>query len=80
MASGTVSLHSWNDGIDDDEGDPPLSTNYNARLEIMDEFNEHSRTTKGQRGGLRSRIVRPARFGQDGTADEDGDGPNPAGW
>lgn len=78
MANGTVSLHSWNDGMHDDEGDPPLSTNYNARLDIKEDFNEHSR------GTLRSRIVRPAGFGQDGAGDGgggDGDGEgDETGW
>ncbi len=78
MANGTVSLHSWNDGIDDDEGDPPLSTNYNARLDIKEEYNEHTRLTRGPRGSLRSRVVRPARYGQDGAGD--GSAGNEAGW
>lgn len=79
MANGTVSLHSWNDGNEDDEGDPPLSTNYNARLDIRDDYNEHTRRTRGPRGGLRSRVVPPVRYGQDGGAagNEDGAG---AGW
>lgn len=71
MATGTVSLHTWNDGINDDEGDPPLSTNYNACLDIREDYNEHMRMTRGVRGSLRSRIVRPARYGQDETGDRD---------
>lgn len=84
MANGTVSIHSWNDGLDDDEGDPPLGTNYNARLDIKQEYNEQTRLTRGPGGSLRSRIVRPTRLGQDdgvaGTGeDDDGDGDG-AGW
>lgn len=78
MANGTVSVHSWNDGIEDDEGYPPLSTNYNSRLDVKDDFDEHTRMTRGPRGSLRSRVVRPARFGQDGAGDEDG--ANAVGW
>jgi DDB1- and CUL4-associated factor 11 len=79
MAHGTVSLHSWNDGIDDDEGDPPVSTNYNARLDVQDEYNEYSRREREPRRGLRSRIVRPSRFGHDGAGDE-AEGGGGAGW
>ena len=70
MANGTVSLHSWNDGMEEDEGDPPLSTNYNARLAIKEDYNERMRRTRGPRGFLRSRNVRPARFAG-GAGDDD---------
>lgn len=87
MANGTVSLHTWNDSRhstnnsnstaqDDDEGDPPMGTNYNARLDVKEDYNEHSRITRGPRGGLRSRPVRPLRLGGDGV----GVGVGGAGW
>lgn len=72
MATGTVSLHSWNDGNDNDEGDPPMGTNYNYRLDIRDDYNETRR--RGPRGGLRSNPVRPQRLGQDDLHDNGGGG------
>lgn len=31
-AQGTCSVHSWSDGTEDDEGDPPMGRRVNARL------------------------------------------------
>jgi len=75
MANGTVSLHSWNDGAEDDEGDPPVGTNYNSRLDIRNDFNRPRENIRNRATGrgLRSTIVRPQRLGQD---DEDEGG----GW
>lgn len=83
MATGTVSLHSWNDGAEDDEALPAMSSNYNARLDMREDLNEAmrrnrapaegSRTRSRAEGrGLRSSIVRPVRLGQDD--DNDGGG------
>ena len=82
MATGTVSLHSWNDGAEDDEALPAMSSNYNARLNVRDDFNEamhrerenaRTSTTRSrvQGRGLRSNIVRPTRLGQN---DDEGGG------
>lgn len=65
METGTVSLHSWNDGNDNDEAEPPMGTNYDGRLEIREDYNGTRR--RGPRGGLRSNPVRPQRLGQDGS-------------
>jgi hypothetical protein len=62
-ATGTVSLHSWNDQAEDDEGDPPLGTNYNARLEVKEAYNKQMKIVRESGGALQSRVVRPARFG-----------------
>jgi hypothetical protein len=72
MANGTVSLHSWNDGNDDDEAEPPIGTNYDCCLKIREDYNEIRR--RGPRGGLRSNPVRPHRLGQDGSNGYGGDG------
>ena len=72
MATGTVTLHSWNDGNDDDEADPPMGTNYNGRLDVREDYNETRR--RGPGGGLRSNPVRRQRLGVD---DDDG---NEGGW
>ncbi len=86
MATGTVSLHSWNDGAEDDEALPEMSSNYNARLDPREDFNSamrRARSREDRRGptitrsraegrGLRSSVVRPARLG----GDEEGGGGN----
>ena len=73
MATGTVSLHSWNDGNYNDEADPPMGTNYNHRLDIREDNNETRR--RGPGGGLRRNLVRPQRLGQDNP-----DGNGGGGW
>ncbi len=72
MATGTVSLHSWNDGNDDDEAEPPMGANYNGRLEIQEGYGETRR--RAPRGGLRSNPARPQRLGQDGANGHGGSG------
>ena len=64
MSTGTVSVHSLSDNPDDDEGWPPLGANYNSRLDPRDDFNQHKSSQRDRTGGrLRSRVVRPRRFG-----------------
>lgn len=81
MATGTVSLHSWNDGNSDDEALPAMSSNYNARLDMREDYNAASRRARAREEtkvtrnraegrGLRSSIVRPQRLG----VDDEGDG------
>ncbi|KIW88769.1 uncharacterized protein Z519_10816 [Cladophialophora bantiana CBS 173.52] len=83
MATGTVSVHSWNDGAEDDEALPAMSSNYNHRLQPREDFDEamhrsrrarrrdttksSSPTTRSRAEGrgLRSRITRPTRLGDD---------------
>lgn len=81
MATGTVTLHSWNDSRSDgpeaaeDEGWPPVGTNYNCRLKIKDDYNNSAAAgrkvrERGVRGGLRSTVVRPSRLGLDDDEDD----------
>ena len=72
MATGTVSLHSWNDGNDDDEADPPMGTNYNCRLDVREDYNETRR--RGPRGGLRRNPGRPRRVGMGNEDTDEGGG------
>ncbi|GKZ81075.1 hypothetical protein AnigIFM56816_005586 [Aspergillus niger] len=39
LSTGTCTLHTWNDGVDSDEGDPPVAGNYDSRLNSVREFN-----------------------------------------
>lgn len=33
MACGTVTSHSWNDGVEDDEAEPKMGTRVNSKLQ-----------------------------------------------
>ncbi|KAK6382150.1 hypothetical protein LTS17_004036 [Exophiala oligosperma] len=84
MATGTVSLHCWNDGAEDDEARPPMGSNYNARLDPRADFDAASRKarnvdkytrSRAEGRGLRSSVVRPHRYGgNDGDEDDEGGG------
>ena len=89
MATGTVSLHSWNDNGDSDEALPAMASNYNARLDMREDFNEAARKarresssaglgygtrSRAQGRGLRSSVVRPQRLGMEDEDEEMGRG------
>ena len=80
MSTGTVTLHSWNDANEDDEGEPLMGTNYNSGLYVREDLGKAwvgRRDREGGRG-LRSTVVRPQRFGGGGENEaEDGGG---GGW
>jgi WD repeat-containing protein 23 len=46
MTTGSVSLHSWNDGAEDDEALPAMSSNYNARLDPKEDFDNAMRVAR----------------------------------
>ena len=83
MTTGSVSLHSWNDGAEDDEALPAMSSNYNARLDPKEDFDNAMRRarereqrsgptitrSRAEGRGLRSTVVRPARLA---GGDQDG--------
>lgn len=77
MATGTVSVHSFSDGMDDDEGMPSMSSNYNARLDLREDFNSsaHATRTFGGTGFtervLRSRVVPARQFSDEEDTDEE---------
>jgi DDB1- and CUL4-associated factor 11 len=68
MATGTCTVHSWNDGADTDEAEPPMGAKVNAQLQWDPEFSggprpdgepepSDGRRGQGIRRGLRSRRV-----------------------
>ena len=69
MSTGTCTTHSWNDGAEDDEGDPKMGLRVDERLQIDDELYDDSRLRNresiGSRTRLRSRRI--AADGEDGT-------------
>jgi len=70
MATGTCTVHTWNDGAEEDEAEPVMGTSYDSKLQYVDAYN-HQRS-RGTTGTLRSRIVRPRRHGFQADDDDDG--------
>ncbi|KAL8972209.1 MAG: hypothetical protein Q9183_000667 [Haloplaca sp. 2 TL-2023] len=61
MSTGTCTTHSWNDGAEDDEGEPRMGLRVNQRLEEDEDLYDHPRRGNRQsqfRSRLRSRMVR----------------------
>jgi DDB1- and CUL4-associated factor 11 len=72
MANGTVTVHSWADGAEDDEGEPLMGANYNARLDMREDYNERRKEARTRDSGrLRSNPVQRRRYGGDEDGDED---------
>ncbi|KAI9701726.1 MAG: hypothetical protein M1820_006354 [Bogoriella megaspora] len=58
---GTCTVHTWNDGMDDDEGDPPMGKTFDAYLDDMNAQPSSGRTSYF----TRARRVRRARLDDD---------------
>ncbi|KAJ5930454.1 hypothetical protein N7466_005947 [Penicillium verhagenii] len=63
LSSGTCTVHSWNDGAEKDEGEPPIGQSYDDKLRNMPEFNHYRENTQAPRARrpLRSRPLRRMR-------------------
>lgn len=80
MATGTCTVHSWNDGANSDEADyAPMGISYNDKLQVKDHPRPRARgansirtRSRGETGGLRSHVVRPRRHGYDDGEEDDG--------
>ncbi|KAJ5548981.1 hypothetical protein N7513_006215 [Penicillium frequentans] len=59
LSSGTCTVHSWNDGADNDEGEPPIGQSYDDKLRDVPEFNRYRENAPAPRSRrpLRSRPV-----------------------
>ncbi|KAJ6157535.1 hypothetical protein N7470_005127 [Penicillium chermesinum] len=70
LSSGTCTVHSWNDGAEKDEGEPPIGKSYDDKLRHLPDFDEYRQNAPAPRTrrGLRSRPVR--RLFENGDADE----------
>ena len=68
MSTGTCTTHSWNDGAEDDEGEPKMGLRVDQRLEVDDDLYDNrsqgGRLTGAYRSRLRSRRV-PVGGGDD---------------
>lgn len=68
MSTGTCTTHSWNDGAEDDEGEPKMGVRVNHRLEEDKDLYDHS-----QQGGRISRFRSRLRAQMVRAADDDND-------
>ncbi|PGH12149.1 hypothetical protein AJ79_04443 [Helicocarpus griseus UAMH5409] len=68
MSTGTCSVHSWSDGTDVDEGDPPAGQSYNSKLEPL-QFNARP---ADQGGRFLGNALRGGRLTAFMAMDEDG--------
>ena len=63
MSTGTCTTHSWNDGAEDDEGEPKLGLRVNQNLDIDDDLydnhvsSQNGRPTSRYRARLRSQRI-----------------------
>jgi WD repeat-containing protein 23 len=61
MATGTCTIHSWNDGADSDEADPPMGAKVNARLQWDPEFSDGQQPEPQHESSVGGRIRRGLR-------------------
>ena len=74
MSTGTCTTHSWNDGAEDDEGEPKMGLRVDQRLEMDDDLYDNPRSSQdGQRMShyrARLRSQRVAATNEDAGADD----------
>ncbi|KAL9032730.1 MAG: hypothetical protein Q9214_007838, partial [Letrouitia sp. 1 TL-2023] len=58
MSTGTCTTHSWNDGAEEDEGDPEMGLRVDERLEENRNLYNDPRHGSQQRSGPRTRLRR----------------------
>ena len=73
MSTGTCSTHSWNDGAEDDEGEPRMGSRVDEKLEMDDDLygNPHPSRDRRPMSHYRARL-RSQRLATT-TEDIDGD-------
>lgn len=76
MSTGTCTVHSWNDGAEDDEGEPKMGRRVDQKLEenefLYGDVSQSGRTRGGRLGPhVRSRGIGAAAADDDDN-DEDG--------
>ena len=73
MSTGTCTTHSWNDGAEDDEGEPKMGLRVDQRLEMDDDLYDNPRSVRdGRRSHYRARLRshRVAATNDDANDDE----------
>lgn len=61
MNKGTCTVHTWNDGLEEDEGSPAMGNRVNAQLGRETRFYEAERDRRGQIG-QRNAFLRARRM------------------
>ena len=69
MSTGTCSVHSWNDGAEEDEAEPEMGLRVNQKLEVDPAFYAAPQSTRPSRRSLRT--LRGARAVNPGLDDEE---------
>ena len=74
MSTGTCTTHSWNDGAEDDEGEPKMGLRVDQRLEMDDDLYDNPRSLRDGRlmNHYRARLTsqRVASTNEDADDDE----------
>lgn len=72
MSTGTCTTHSWNDGAEDDEGEPKMGLRVDQRLEMDDDLYDSPRALRDGRlmNHYRLRSQRVAATNDDADDDE----------
>lgn len=77
MSTGTCTTHSWNDGADDDEGEPKMGLRVDQRLEMDDDLYDNPQSRDGRlSSNIRSRL-RSRRVAAIAVDDDDDNGASP---
>jgi WD repeat-containing protein 23 len=69
MSTGTCTVHSWNDGADEDEAEPKMGLRVNQKLEMDPSFYASPQSTRPTRRSLR--ILRGFRAVNPGLPDQE---------
>lgn len=64
MRTGTCTVHTWNDGLDEDEGSPAMGNRVNAQLGRETRFYEEEREHRGATA-RRQAMMRARRTAED---------------
>lgn len=71
MSTGTCTTHSWNDGAEDDEGEPKMGLRVDQRLEMDDDLYDNPRSLRD--GRLMSRYRTRLRSQRVAATNDDAD-------
>ena len=73
MSTGTCTTHSWNDGAEDDEGEPKMGLRVGSTLEMDDDLydNPHSLRDRRHMGHYSARLRSQRVAAMNGDDDDD---------
>lgn len=71
MSTGTCTTHCWNDGVEEDEGDPEMGLRVDQRLEENKKLYNNPQHGSQRQGGLRTRLRRRRIAASDDDEDDE---------